>query len=185
MKIVPSGTITATSTRSSRLSVRSSGERGWRKRAGLARRSAARSCPGRPRSRRTRPRPRRRTSPSGPRRPTARATGRDSPVRIDSSSLSPARLDERSVGDDLVARREPHEIAGHQLLDRPPCAPCRRGRPSHAARRGRRAGRARAWPAAPARSRWPAFATRIPRKSASRQSPNASVSTPKTSEDRR
>ena len=121
---------------------------------------------------------------SGPRRRRARSTGRDSPVRIDSSSAQRRRR----------ARASPSATTWS-----PGCEP-RRGR----RRRPRRRATPRAAPsrttvargATSAESRSsarfartsctipiPAFATRMPRKSASCHSPNASVSDAGDGED--
>ena len=120
---------------------------------GPSRRSARRSCPRRPPRPRTTPVPSTTNEPDRTSSPAARSHGRDSPVRIDSSSRRPVARDERAVGDDLVAGREPDEVALDDLARRARRAARRPARRSRAARRARRARRASASPGAPARSR--------------------------------
>ena len=141
--------------------------------AGDARRVAVRR---RPRSPRRRPCPRRRTRRSAARRPARVADGSDSPVRIDSSSSSPAAATSRPS----ATSWSPGSQAGPGRRRRPP----RRGRCARLAvaqdGRGRDDERASRSSARFARTSCVipigVFATRTPRKSASCQSPNASVS---------
>ena len=104
-------------------------------------------------------------------------------MRIDSSSRSPLACLDAAVGDELVAGLEPDEVADDDLLDRDARRRRRRGRPwpcgatSAASRSSARFART-SW-AIPIAE----FATRMPRKSASRQSPKASVSAPNDGED--
>ena len=102
-------------------------------------------------------------------------------MRIDSSSARPLASTSGPSATTWSPGASADEVAHDHLLDARPRAARRRGRPSRSARRARRAGRARASRAAPGAIPIAEFATRMPRKSASRQSPNASVSTPKTS----
>ena len=114
-----SGTASATATGAAgRLPARAESAGGGTR--ARSRSPAPRGCPGRPPSPRTAPRPRRRTSPTRPARPAPRTTGSDSPVRLASSRASPSARSDRPVGDHLVARRQPHEIADYHLVDRHP-----------------------------------------------------------------
>ena len=121
-----------TSQRRSRSLARSSGERSWRKvRAVWVTRAARLSGPTAVASKT--PAPSTTKEPDHTSSPAALTTGSDSPVRFDSSTASPSRVEELPVGDDLVAARQADDVAGHNLVDRH--AP-RRAVPDHRRLRG-------------------------------------------------
>ena len=160
---------------------RSSGERGWRN----SRASPAIRCAydwhRRPRVTTNGPAPSTANEPERTSSPDRASTGRDSPVRIDSSSRA-RRLLEQPVGDDLVARLDAHEIAFDDVLDgNVPAAAVADDRRVRRDER-RELGRACASRGAPARSR-SRFAITIARNSASCQAPKTSVSAPNDDED--
>ena len=140
---------------SSRSIAFSSGERGWRKaRAVAASRAARLSAPTAVASRSPAPstakEPERTASPT----PRSDRLGLAGQVRL--VERQPFALQQRAVGDDLVAAAEPHQVADDDLVDRDS-----RGSPSRttvaSARPAPPACRARAWRAPPGTCRSPCW----------------------------
>ena len=144
-------------------------------------RSARRSSRHRPRRPRTSRIPRRRTSPTAPRRRPPARTAADSPVRIDSSSWSPALVSRKPSATTWSPGREPDEVALDDLATREAA----RGSPSRTTVARGATSAASSSSFCFARSSCqipiPVFVTMIPRKSASRQSPKTSVRRPSAS----
>ena len=132
------------------------------------------------------PSPRRRAAPSTTNEPdhTGSPGAADDGLRLAGQvglvEREALRRDHRPVGDDLVAGRQPQQIAHHHAWSTGTRRSPRPARPPPRARPAPPAGRARASTGSPGTTRSRCSTTRIPRKSASFHDPNAIVRTPNT-----